>query len=265
MKQFSNIVYEEIGKVARITFNRPDVRNALNLELLGEVIQVVEHLSTSDKIRALIVTGTADVFSGGADVDYLENDLCKQPPTEIYKVLTEYYGKAALSLRKLPFPVIAAINGPAVGAAFDFSLNCDFRVASKSASMGSIWVRISTIPALGGMFLLPRIVGYGRAAEMIFSGDIISADEAYRIGLVNHVYEDSELQEKTLALATRLSKKAPGAVKIAKNGLNRGLDGTFSGEVDYAVYMQSICLAMADCVEGIRAFKEKREPKFIDK
>ncbi len=265
MKKFSNIIYEEIDKVARITFNRPEVRNALNLELLGEVIEVVEHLQKTDKIRALIVTGTNGVFAGGADVDYLKNDLCRQPVTTIYSVLSEYYGKAALSLRKLPFPVIAAINGPAVGAAFDFSLNCDFRVASKSASMGSIWVRINTIPALGGMFLLPRIVGYGRAAEMIFSGDIISADEAYRIGLVNHVYDDKEFQDKTLELATKLAKKAPAAIKIAKNGLNRGLDGTFSGEVDYAVYMQSICMAMQDCIEGITAFKEKREPKFTGK
>ena len=265
MKKFSNIIYEEIGKVARITFNRPDVKNALNLELLGEVIEVVESLVKNDKIRALIITGTQGVYSGGADVDYLENDLCKQSATDIYKVLIEYYGRAALTLRKLPFPVIAAYNGPAVGAAFDMSLNCDIRVAGKSASMGSIWVRISTIPALGGMFLLPRIVGPGRAAEMIFSGDIISADEAYRIGLVNHVYEDSELQEKTLALATRLADRAPGAVTIAKNGLNRGLDGTFMGEVDYAVYMQSICMTMQDCLEGIRAFKEKRKPKFTGK
>ena len=263
--KFSNIVFEEIDKVARITFNRLDVRNALNLELLGEMIQVVEYLSKNDKIRALIVTGSGDVFSGGADVDYLESDLCKQPTTEIYKVLTEYYGKAALSLRKLPFPVLAAYNGPAVGAAFDLSLNCDFRVAAKSATMASTWVRISTIPALGGMFLLPRIVGYGRAAEMIFSGDIISAEEAHRIGLVNHVYEDDQLQRKALELANRLARKAPGAIKIAKNGLNRGLDGTFSGEVDYAVTMQSICLRMEDCLEGIRAFKEKREPKFIGK
>ena len=262
---YSNIIFEEIDSVARITFDRPDVRNALNLELLGEVIEVVEYLSTSDKVRALIITGAGDIFSGGADLDYLENDLCKRPSIEIYKILTEYYGKAALSLRKLPFPVIAAYNGPAVGAAFDLSLNCDFRVAAKSASMGSIWVRISTIPALGGMFLLPRIVGYGRAAEMIFSGDIISADEAYRIGLVNHLYEDNQLEEKTLALATRLAKKAPGAITIAKNGLNRGLDGTFSGEVDYAVYMQSICLRMEDCAEGIRAFKANREPKFTGK
>ena len=262
---FSNIVFEEMDSVARITFNRPDVRNALNLELLGEMIQVVEYLSNSDEIRALIITGTADIFSGGADVDYLENDLCKQSTTEIYKVLMEYYGKAALSLRRLPFPVIAAINGPAVGASFDLTLNCDIRVAARSASMGSIWVRISTIPALGGMYLLPRIVGYGRAAEMIFSGDIISAEEAHRIGLVNHVYEDDQLQRKALELANRLARKAPGAIKIAKNGLNRGLDGTFSGEVDYAVTMQSICLKMEDCLEGIRAFKQKREPKFIGK
>jgi enoyl-CoA hydratase/carnithine racemase len=262
---FSNIVFEEMDSVARITFNRPDVRNALNPELLGEMIQVVEHLSNSDKIRALIITGTADIFSGGADLNYLENDLCKQSTTQIHKTLMEYYGKAALSLRRLPFPVIAAVNGPAVGAGFDLSLNCDMRVAGKSASMGSIWVRICTIPALGGMYLLPRIVGYGRASEMIFSGDIISADEAYRIGLVNHVYEDDQLQRKALELANRLAKKAPGAVKIAKNGLNRGMDGTFSSEVDYAVYMQGICLKMDDCREGIQAFKEKREPKFTGK
>ncbi len=262
---FSNIVFEEMGSVARITFNRPDVGNALNREMLVEMIQVVESLSTSDKIRALIITGTGNIFSGGGDLDYLENDLCKQSTTQISKILLEYYGKAALALHNLPFPVIAAINGPAVGASFDLTLNCDFRVAAKSASMGSIWVRISTIPALGGMYLLPRIVGYGRASEMIFSGDIISAEEAHRIGLVNHVYEDDQFQRKTLELANRLARNAPGAIKIAKNGLNRGLDGTFAGEVDYAVSMQGICLRMDDCIEGIRAFKEKREPKFIGK
>jgi enoyl-CoA hydratase/carnithine racemase len=259
---FSNIVFEEMGSVARITFNRPDVRNALNPELLGEVIQVVEYLSSSDKTRALIITGTADIFSGGADLDFLENNLRKQSSVQIHQFLMEYYGKAALSLRKLPFPVIAAINGPAVGASFDLSLNCDIRLAAKSASMGSIWVRICTIPALGGMYLLPRIVGYGRAAEMIFSGDIIGAEEAHRIGLVNHVYEDGELQQKALDLANRLAGNAPGAIRIAKNGLNRGLDGNFASEVDYAVTMQGICLKMDDCLEGIRAFKEKRKPKF---
>ena len=263
--KFSNIIFEEMDRVARITFNRPQARNALNLELLAEMIQVVQYLSTNDRIRALIITGKDNVFSGGADVDFLENDLRKQSSPEIYSVLKENYGKAALSLRSLPFPVIAAINGPAVGASFDLTLNCDIRIAAKGASMGSIWVRISNIPALGGMYLLPRIIGCGRAAEMIFSGDIISADEAYRIGLVNHVYEDSRLQDEALKLANRLAKKAPGAVKIAKNGLNRGLDGTFDGEVDYAVYMQSICLKMEDCLEGIRAFKEKREPKFLGK
>ena len=101
---FSNIIFEEMDRVARITFNRPEAKNALNLELLGEMIEVVEYLSKSDKVRALIITGKDKVFSGGADVDYLESDLCKQSTTEIYEVLIENYGKAALSLRSLPFP-----------------------------------------------------------------------------------------------------------------------------------------------------------------
>ncbi|MEW5914497.1 MAG: enoyl-CoA hydratase/isomerase family protein [Thermodesulfobacteriota bacterium] len=260
--EFSNIKFEEIGKVARVSLNRPEVRNALSPALLTEMIQVIEYLQQNDNIKALIITGSEKVFSGGGDLDMLDGDLCHRPSPEIYQVLKQYYGKAALALRTLPFPVIAAINGPAVGAAFDLCLNCDIRLAAQSAILGSIWVRICTIPALGGMYLLPRIVGYGRAAEMIFTGDTISAEEAYRIGLVNHVYDDDELAEEALRLADRLAHGPTGAIAIAKNGLNRSLDGTFAGEVDYAVYMQSLCLKMEDCAEGIQAFKQRRKPNF---
>jgi enoyl-CoA hydratase/carnithine racemase len=254
-----------MDKVARITFNRPDVRNALNPELLGEMTKAVEYTSQKNRVKALIITGNGNVFSGGGDIDFLENDLCKKSSQEICKVLKENYGKAVTSLRSLPFPVIAVINGPAVGAGFDLCLNCDIRLAATSASLGSIWIRISTIPALGGMYLLPRIVGYGRAAELIFSGDIISAQEAYRMGLVNHVYEDGQLQDEALLLANRLANGATAAIRIAKNGLNRALDGNFQGEVDFAIYMQSLCLKLEDCKEGIRAFKERRKPKFSGK
>jgi 2-(1,2-epoxy-1,2-dihydrophenyl)acetyl-CoA isomerase len=262
---FSNIDFEEMDRVARISFDRPDVRNALNLEVLTDLAHAVEYVSGNDKLKALIITGKHDVFSGGADLDYLEKDLRKRSSQEIYKILKEYYARAVISLRNLPIPVIAAINGPAVGAGFDLCLNCDIRLASKSARLGSIWVRISTIPALGGMYLLPRIVGHGRAAELIFSGAIISSEEAYRIGLVNHVYEDTELEGEALTLANRLAHGATAAIAIAKNGLNRALEGPFSAEVDYAIYMQSICLKMEDFQEGIRAFKERREPNFSGK
>jgi enoyl-CoA hydratase len=260
---YNNIIFEEIGEIARVSLNRPKVRNALNPELLDEMIQVIEYLKNNSQVKALIITGTNDVFSGGADLDMLEGELCKKSSMEIYAVLEEYYGKAALALRTLSFPVIAAINGPVVGAGFDLCLNCDIRLAAASAILGSIWVRVSTIPALGGMYLLPRIVGYGRAAEMILTGDTISAQEAFRIGLVNHVYDDGQLQAEALRLAKRLANGATAAIAIAKKGLNRSLDGTFSGEVDYAIRMQSLCLKMEDCREGIRAFKERRKPNFI--
>ena len=262
---FSNIIYEEIGRVARITLNRPEVRNAFNLELLGEMITVIEQISVKDNVHALIITGKDGVFSGGGDFDFLENELPKKSSQEIYNILKENYGKAALALRKLPFPVIAAINGPAVGAGFDMCLNCDIRLAAASATLGSIWVRISTIPALGGMYLLPRIVGYGRAAELIFSGDIIDAKEAYRIGLVNRIFADDRLRDEALSLADRLANNATGAISIAKSGLERALDGTFQGEVDFAIRMQSLCVKMEDYKEGIRAFKEKRKPSFSGK
>ena len=259
---FRNIIYEKIGKVARITLNRPDVRNALNLELLSDMTGAIEQIYAEDSIGALILTGTDNVFSGGGDIDFLENELPKKSSREIYKVLKENYGKAALALRKLPFPVIAAINGPAVGAGFDICLNCDIRLAGASATMGSIWVRINTIPALGGMYLLPRIVGQGRAAELIFTGDIIDAKEAYRIGLVNRIVEDDRLQHKALALADRLAHNATGAIAIAKCGLERALDGTFHNEVDFGIRMQSQCIKMEDYKEGLRAFREKRKPLF---
>lgn len=263
--KFSNIDFEEIHKVAKISFNRPDVRNALNPELLTDLANAVDYVSKSDKVKALIITGKDNVFSGGGDVDFVEKELSPRSSPEIYRILKEYYGRAVISLRNLPIPVIAAINGPAVGAGFDLCLNCDIRLASSSARLGSIWVRVSTIPALGGMYLLPRIVGHGRASELILTGAVISSEEAYRIGLVNHVYEDSQLQNEALKLADGLAKGAAAAMRIAKSGLNRALDGTFLGEVDYAIHMQSICIKMEDCREGIRAFKERRQPKFSGK
>jgi len=262
---FENILFEKIEKVGRITLNRPEVKNALNVPILQDMTKAIEEVRKDDQIKVLIVTGAGDTFSGGGDVDFLINDLCNRPPPEIRNLLKENYGGAALSLRSLEKPVIGALNGPTVGAGFDLSLHFDLRIASEKAKFGSIWVRIGTIPALGGMFLLPRIVGLTKASEMMMTGEVIDAQEAYRIGLVNQVVPSDQLQERALEFANRLANGATWAVSVVKQGINRGLNGHLMGEIDWAVYMQSICLKTEDCIEGIKAFKERRKANFQGK
>jgi enoyl-CoA hydratase/carnithine racemase len=260
---YSNIIFQKIdGQIAKITLNRPKARNALNTAIVSELGDAVEEIAGDPKIKALILTGKGEAFSSGGDVDTLINDLYPRSSIEIQKILKKFYGRGAVALRSLEIPVIGAINGPALGAGFDLSLHCDMRIASETAKFGSIWVRISTIPALGGMFLLPRIIGLARASEMMMTGDVIDAHEAYHIGLVNKVVPAEKLQETALELAQRLATGATAAIAIVKNGINRGLDGTLMGEIDYAIYMQSLCLKLEDCREGILAFKQKRKSNF---
>lgn len=262
---FENILFEKIEQVGRITLNRPEVKNALNVPILQDLTKAIEEVRKDDRIKVLILTGAGDTFSGGGDIDFLINDLCNRSSPEIRNLLRENYGGAALSLRNLEKPVIGALNGPALGAGFDLSLHFDLRIASDKAKFGSIWVRIGTIPALGGMFLLPRIVGLAKASEMMMTGEVIDAQEAYRIGLINQVVPSDQLQKRALEFANRLADGATWAISIVKQGINRGLSGHLMGEIDWAVYMQSICLKTEDCIEGIKAFKKKRKANFRGK
>lgn len=259
--QYKNILFEKFPGVARITLNRPEVKNALNIPILQEIASAVQDVRMDDSIKALVITGAGDVFSSGGDVD-LVYKMSDSSSMEIRNKLKEHYGAAALSLRSLEKPVIGALNGATMGAGFDFSLHFDLRIASEKAIFGSIWIRIGTIPALGGMFLLPKIVGLTKAAEMMMTGDAIDAQEAFRIGLVNKVVPADQLQNKAMELATRLSQGPSVAMSIIKQGIVRGLSGTMMGEVDWAVYMQGICIKTEDCREGIRAFKERRKARF---
>jgi 2-(1,2-epoxy-1,2-dihydrophenyl)acetyl-CoA isomerase len=263
--QYKNIRFEKFNKVARITLNRPEVKNALNLLVLVEMANAVEDVMRDDEIKSLVITGTGDTFSSGGDVDFVLNDLCPKSSVEIRNIIKEHYGTAVLSLRNLDKPVVGAINGPALGAGFDLLLHFDIRIASETATFGSIWVKVGIIPALGGMFLLPKIIGLGRASEMILTGDIIDAQEAFKIGLVNKVVPAEQLQEEVMDFAARLSNGPPLATSIAKQGINRSLSGHLSGELDWAASMQSICFKTEDCREGIMAFKERRKPKFQGK
>jgi 2-(1,2-epoxy-1,2-dihydrophenyl)acetyl-CoA isomerase len=263
--KYQNICFEKFDKVARITLNRPEVKNALNVPMFVEMANAVEDVMRDDQIKSLVITGAGDAFSSGGDVDFVLDDLCPKSPVEIRDLIKGHYGTTVLSLRNLGKPVVGAINGAALGAGFDLLLHFDVRIASETAKFGSIWVKVGIIPALGGMFLLPKIIGLGRASEMILTGEVIDAQEAFRIGLVTKVVRAEQLQKEVMDLATRLSNGPPLATSIAKQGINRGLSGRLLDELDWAASMQSICFKTEDCREGIMAFKERRKPKFQGK
>jgi enoyl-CoA hydratase/carnithine racemase len=183
-------------------------------------------------------------------------------PAEVKKVVYATFQRPIRAIRAMEKPVIAAVNGPAVGAGCELAVAADFRLAGARARFGEVWIRIGCVPALGGMFLLPRIVGLTRATEMILTGEIIDAAEAYRIGLVNRVLADEALAESALALAARLADGPTHALAAAKAAINRGLGGNLWTELETTVNAQLTCFATRDFAEGVRALAERRPPRF---
>lgn len=261
---YNNIIYEKSGAIAKITLNRPEARNALTLPLADEFWHAIKEVEGEGNIRSLLITGAGKTFCSGGDVNYLITEMPSKSPIEVRNFLYQL-GRPILALRELQIPVIACINGPAVGAGFDLLLHCDIRIASQTAKMGSTWILNGVIPVLGGMFLLPKIVGLTKATEMIFTGELIDAQEAHKIGLINKVVADDQLHEEGLRMANKLASGPPLALSIAKNGINRGLDGLLSHELLHAVYLQASCFKTDDFKEGLTAFLEKRKPNFKGK
>lgn len=259
--EFKYVIYEKREQVARVILNRPEVGNALDPNLGRDLLLAVREIQADDAIRVVVLTGAGKAFCAGGDVRFLLEDVSRRTVLEIRDFLKEM-AMPILALRELRQPVIAAINGPAVGAGFDLLLHCDLRVTSENAMMGPTWIRNGIVPALGGMYLLARFVGQTRAAEMILRGQTVSGREAEAIGLVNKAVPRETLEEEVGEIAQDLAKRAPVALAIAKRGLQRGIDAYLHHEMEHAVYLQSSCMKTDDFKEGLTAFLEKREPKF---
>ena len=256
------IIYQKTEHVARIVLNRPDTANALDLNLAHDLLLALEDVESDKEIRVVIITGAGKAFCSGGDVKYLLNIVSKQSNIEIRDFLTEL-GKPIMKIRELKQPVVAEINGSAVGAGFDLLLHCDIRIASEKAVMGPTWIRNAVIPVLGGMYILPKLVGQTKATEMILMGQTVQGDEAQKIGLVNKVVEPVKLEEETHLIAKDLARKSPLAMFIAKRGLQRGMDLYLRHELEHALYIQSVLFKTLDFKEGLSAFLEKREPQFV--
>ncbi len=255
---YENILYEEKGSSAIITINRPKALNALNLKTLEELGEWLAGIGTNDNIAVVILTGSGEKsFVAGADISHMQ----KLEVLEARSFAKRGHEVGRL-LEAIPQPVIAAVNGFALGGGTELAIACDIRYASENAKFGQPEVNLGVIPGFGGTQRLPRLIGTGLANELIFSGNIIDAEEALRIGLVNKVFPLDELLPKSLELAETIASRGPLAVRLAKEVVNHGMEMDLTRACQYEAEMFCLCFSSSEQKEGMSAFLEKRAPKF---
>jgi enoyl-CoA hydratase len=255
---YDNLLFEVSEQIARITFNRPNVLNALNRKTMDELGDCLKKVRADDAIRVLILTGAGEkAFIAGADI----NELSQQTPVN-GREFTLYGQEIIHRLETLGKPAIAAINGFALGGGCEVALACTLRIASRNAKLGQPEVKLGIIPGYGGSQRLPRFCGKGVAHELILTGEMITADEALRVGLVNRVVEPGELLATAEAIAKKIISNAPVAVKYALEAVERGMEMPQEEGLYLEATLFGLCCATQDMREGTRAFLEKRPPKF---
>src|SRR5713101_6116549 len=256
--KFENVVYEKKGPIAYVTLNRPKVLNALNGKTVSELRSVFEDARDDSALRGVIVTGAGDkAFAAGADIGEMSNNtaLEAEEATRRGQELTEL-------IENLGKPVIAAVNGFALGGGCELSMACTIRLAAETAKFGQPEVKIGIMPGYGGTQRLPRLVGKGRALQLILTGDVIGAEEAYRIGLVNEIVPGANLIARVEALLIQIISNAPVGVKYSIEAVNKGLDTSLAGGFLLEASLFAICAGTEDKKEGTSAFLAKRAPKF---
>jgi enoyl-CoA hydratase len=253
-----SLLLERDGPVATVTFNRPHVRNALNAETLGALGEAMRELQADDRVRVVILTGAGDkAFVAGADI----NELALQTPTSAraFALAGQHVFDIVEGLGK---PVIAAINGYALGGGCELAMACTIRLAADTAAIGQPEINLGIIPGYAGSQRLARLVGKGKAMELLLTGVPVSAAEAQRIGLVNRVVGVSELMNEARTLADQLARNAPIAMRYILDAVNRGLEMPFAQAAEYEATLFGLVAATDDMREGTRAFLDKRKPDF---
>ncbi|WP_028325261.1 enoyl-CoA hydratase/isomerase family protein [Desulfatirhabdium butyrativorans] len=260
MKTYQTIRFEKKENIGYLTLNRPDVRNAISQEMIDEILDLLARIDRDAEIRVLIVTGAGKAFMAGADI----SELKKMKPMDVLR-WNEGVVRINQGLEKLRQPVIAAINGPAMGGGMEMAISCTFRIMARSAKMALPEVKLGIIPGTGGTQRLPRLIGKGRAAEILLTGEIIDAETALKIGLVNQVADDGGVVEAAEKLAARIIVNAPVAVELTKDALEIGKDLPLEQAVQYSQKNCITCFSTEDMQEGMSAFLEKRKPVFMGK
>jgi enoyl-CoA hydratase len=255
---YKTLLFKKEDQIGILTINRPDKLNAISNELTKELKDLLEKIEEDEELRVLVITGAGDkAFVAGADIKELVNRdarLGRRVSRERQEVFSR--------IEDLPIPAIGAVNGYALGGGLELALACSIRICSDNAQFGAPEVKLGIIPGDGGTQRLPRLVGLGRAMEMILTGDFIDAQEAYRIGLVNKVVSPDELIGKTMDLARKIASRPPLAVRFAKEAANRSMEGATLAGFTLESYLHALSCTTEDKKEGVSAFLEKRKGKF---
>ena len=247
------------GGIKRITINRPERRNSVDVETVQLLLAAVKQ-SAEDGTRVVILTGAGDSFCAGADLAATsERDIAD---FDVTKSLRENVNPTILAMRALPVPIIARVHGHAVGVGSNYALACDMIVASEQALFGQVFVKIGLMPDGGGTFFLPRLVGYHKAFEWMALGEIINAEQALRLGLVNQVVPFAELDATVDKLAARLANSPRLAIAKMKAALNQSTSSDLAAALEFEAVNQDACFHSADFIEGVTAFLEKRKAVF---
>lgn len=249
-------------RVAVLTFKRNDVRNALSsTELTSDIVGTLAWANASPDVSVLILTGEGSAFSAGGNIKTM-GERSKAPAFELQQNYKRGIQRIPLALQEAEIPVIAAVNGPAIGAGFDLANMCDIRIGSTNASFGETFVNLGIIPGDGGAWFLQRLIGYQRAAELTFTGRIVKAEEAMQLGIVLEITEPDALLPRAHDLAAKIAAKPPLAVRYAKRLLKLAQQQPLSEHLDVCSSYQALCHKTEDHAEALTAFFEKRQGQF---
>jgi enoyl-CoA hydratase len=257
---YENLLIKKEGNIAKLIINRPKALNALNSQVLEELNEALSNIEKDDEVFVLIITGEGKAFVAGADITEMKN-MTPEEARKFAKLGLEVFRKIEL----LEKPVIAAVNGFALGGGCELAMSCDIRIAGDKAKFGQPEVGLGITPGFAGTQRLSRLVGIAKAKELIFTGDMIDAFEAEKVGLVNKVVSQDELMEEVTNLARKIASKGQIAVRYSKTAINRGIESDIETGMAMERELFSLCFATEDQKEGMTAFVDKRKPNFKNK
>jgi enoyl-CoA hydratase/carnithine racemase len=259
----SHLLYRIEGNIAILTINRPEAKNAFSPEMLTLWRQSIEEAKADHHVQVIIVTGRGDTFCSGGDIRGMAEG--KMRSWDMKKFLWEGAHRIIFALEDLDKPIIAVINGAAMGAGLDMAIMCDLRVCSDRAKLSESYILMGLAPGDGGAYFLPRLVGIGKALELLLTGDVLSPQEALGMGLVNRVVPHDRLMEEAMILAEKIASKPPLAIRMMKRAVYQAQTSTLRAHLDYISSQLALLSETQDHQEAVRSFLEKRKPIFVGK